>query len=72
MCEVEAGHKSRLKRWVENRTESALEEILTHDVLLDLAGERYFGRGENYYYDRRVRALVEHDAFPGHRDRRGA
>src|SRR5215210_6604209 len=40
--------------------ESALEEILTYDVLLVLAGERYFERGENYYYDGRVHALVEH------------
>jgi uncharacterized Zn finger protein len=41
--------------------ESALEEILTYDVLLDLAEERYFERGENYYYDGRVHALVEHE-----------
>src|SRR5215210_2386728 len=40
--------------------ESALEEILTYDVLLVPAGERYFERGENYYYDGRVHALVEH------------
>src|SRR5215212_808035 len=41
--------------------ESALEEILTYDVLLELAEERYFERGENYYYDGRVHALVEHE-----------
>jgi uncharacterized Zn finger protein len=41
--------------------ESALEEILTYDLLLELAGEQYFERGENYYYDGRVHALVEHE-----------
>src|SRR5919202_1448260 len=40
---------------------SALEEILTYDALLELAGERYFRRGENYYYEGRVHALVEHE-----------
>lgn len=41
--------------------ESVLEEILTYDVLLELAGERFFRRGENYYYEGRVHALVEHE-----------
>ena len=41
--------------------QSALEEILTYDLLLGLAGERYFERGEGYYHDGRVHALVEHE-----------
>ncbi|MDQ4042842.1 MAG: hypothetical protein M3118_03370 [Actinomycetota bacterium] len=34
---------------------------MTYDVLLGLAGERYFERGEGYYHDGRVRSLVEHE-----------
>ncbi|MEJ7816234.1 MAG: DUF6880 family protein [Rubrobacter sp.] len=34
---------------------------MTHDVLLDLAGERYFERGEGYHRDGHVYSLVEHD-----------
>jgi uncharacterized Zn finger protein len=40
---------------------SELEKSLTHDVLLDLAGERYFERGEGYHRDGHVYSLVEHD-----------
>lgn len=40
---------------------SPFDEILNHDVLLDLAGERYFERGEGYHRGGHVRALVEHD-----------
>lgn len=40
---------------------SALESILNRDALLDLAGERYFERGEGYNLEGRVRSLVEHE-----------
>ena len=38
-----------------------MKGILTRGVLLELAGERYFERGEGYHRDRHVRSLVEHD-----------
>jgi uncharacterized Zn finger protein len=34
---------------------------LTHEVLLELAGERYFERGEAYHRGGHVRDLLEHD-----------
>lgn len=34
---------------------------MTHDGLLELAGERYFERGEGYHRGGHVRDLVEHD-----------
>ncbi|CAN5256094.1 hypothetical protein BH24ACT19_BH24ACT19_16080 [soil metagenome] len=40
---------------------SELEGILTRSVLLDLAGERYFERGEGYHSGGHVRGLVEHE-----------
>jgi uncharacterized Zn finger protein len=40
---------------------SDLDRDLTHDVLLDLAGERYFERGEGYHRGGHVYSLVEHD-----------
>lgn len=40
---------------------SELEKSLTHDVLLDLAGERYFQQGEGYHRGGHVYSLVEHD-----------
>lgn len=40
---------------------SALDGVLNRSVLLALAGERYFERGEGYYRDGRVRDLVEHE-----------
>ncbi|MBA2783766.1 MAG: hypothetical protein H0T74_12760 [Rubrobacteraceae bacterium] len=40
---------------------SELEKSLTHDVLLDLAGERYFERGEGYHRGGHVYSLVEYD-----------
>src|SRR5215210_8120262 len=62
MCDVEDGRWARAvaKRRV-SRTGSELKEILTRGVLLELAGERYFERGEGYHRDRHVRSLVEHD-----------
>jgi uncharacterized Zn finger protein len=41
--------------------ESALEGILTPGVLLELAGARYFERGEGYHNRGLVRALIEHE-----------
>lgn len=40
---------------------SELEGTLTHDVLLELAGERYFERGEGYHHGGHVRSLVEYE-----------
>jgi uncharacterized Zn finger protein len=40
---------------------SALENVVTRDALLDLAGERYFERGEDYHRGGHVHDLVEHD-----------
>lgn len=40
---------------------SLFGDVLDHEVLLDLAGERYFERGEGYHRGGHVRALVEHD-----------
>ncbi len=37
------------------------DEILDRSILLDLAGEQYFERGEDYHRGGHVRALVEHD-----------
>lgn len=39
---------------------SPLDGILDHDALLELAGGTYFGRGEEYFREGRVRSLVEH------------
>lgn len=41
--------------------ESALEGILTPGVLLELAGARYFERGEDYHERGLVRALIAHE-----------
>ncbi len=38
-----------------------LENVVTRDALLDLAGERYFERGEGYHRGGHVRDLVEHE-----------
>ena len=38
---------------------SALFENLTRHVMLDLAGESYFERGQNYHSGEHVRDLVE-------------
>lgn len=40
---------------------SPLAGVLDHDSLLDLAGGTYFGRGEGYFHEGRVRSLVEHE-----------
>lgn len=40
-----------------------MEGILTHDVLLGLAGERSFGRGEEYHRGGHVHGLVEHEGI---------
>jgi uncharacterized Zn finger protein len=40
---------------------SVLENVVTRDALLDLAGERYFKRGEDYHRGGHVHDLVEHD-----------
>jgi hypothetical protein len=39
----------------------ALKNLVTRDVLLDLAGERYFERGEGYHRGGHVYDLVEHE-----------
>src|SRR5215217_6230749 len=39
---------------------SNLVENLTRDVMLELAGESYFERGEDYHRGRHVHDLVEH------------
>jgi uncharacterized Zn finger protein len=39
---------------------SHLVENLTRDVMLELAGETYFERGESYHRGRHVYDLVEH------------
>jgi uncharacterized Zn finger protein len=33
----------------EKENSNSLKQILTHDVLLEMAGDRYFARGENYF-----------------------
>lgn len=38
-----------------------MDDDLTRGVLVELAGRRYFERGEGYHRDGRVRALVEHE-----------
>src|SRR5215213_10356857 len=40
---------------------SALENVVTRGALLDLAGERYFERGEDYHRGGHVHDLVEHE-----------
>jgi uncharacterized Zn finger protein len=40
---------------------SALGNVVTRDALLDLAGERYFERGEGYHRGGHVHDLVEHE-----------
>ncbi len=40
---------------------SELEEVLTRGAMLELAGERYFERGEVYHRGGQVRGLVEHE-----------
>jgi uncharacterized Zn finger protein len=40
---------------------SALENVLTRDVMLELAGESYFERGEDYHHDGHVHDLMEHE-----------
>jgi len=39
---------------------TSLNRMLSRDALLDLAGERYFERGVDYYHDGRVRSLAAH------------
>jgi hypothetical protein len=39
----------------------ALKNVVTRDALLDLAGERYFERGEGYHRGGHVYDLVEHE-----------
>ena len=43
------------------RMRSPFDDVLDHDVLLGMAGERYFERGEGYYRGGHVRNLVEHE-----------
>ncbi len=40
---------------------SSADGVLNHSLLLELAGERYFERGEGYYHEGRVRDLLEHE-----------
>ena len=40
---------------------SSMDEVLNHGLLLELAGGRYFERGEGYYREGRVRDLLEHE-----------
>lgn len=40
-----------------------MEEVLTRDALVELAGERYFERGEEYHRDGLARIFTEHDGI---------
>lgn len=40
-----------------------MEEVLTRDALVELAGERYFERGEEYHRDGLARIFTAHDGI---------
>ena len=42
---------------------ATMAEILTREALVELAGERYFERGEEYHRDDLVRIFAEHDGI---------